>query len=79
MGQTVKNRQSYEGKISEYPVNMVAQASKYGRSFRNCFKASMRRTYPVFFVKHCINSGLIGTQYDMPPSGAPHKVNSQDN
>ena len=35
MGQTVMNRQNYEGKISEYPVNMGAQASKYRRSFRN--------------------------------------------
>ena len=27
---TVKNRQNYSGKISEYTVHMVAKACKYG-------------------------------------------------
>ena len=48
---TVKNRQNYEGKISEYPVNMVAQASKYGRSFRNLFQSLNEKNIPYFFCE----------------------------
>ena len=48
---TVKNRQNYEGKISEYPVNLVAQASKYGRSFRNLFQSLNEKNIPYFFCE----------------------------
>ena len=65
---TVKNRQNYEGKISEYPVNMVAQASKYERSFRNLFQSLNEKNILNFFWKIA-----------MQPSGAGHKVCSQDN
>ena len=58
---------------------MVAQASKYGSSLEICFKASMRRTYPIFLWSIASVVGIIGTKYATRPSGAGHKVCSQDN
>ena len=35
-----------KGKVSENPVNMVAQASKYRRSFRNLFQSLNEKNVP---------------------------------
>ena len=40
-----------KGKVSENPVNMVAQPSKYGRSFRNLFQFLNEKNITYFFCE----------------------------